>query len=404
MGLSNFARIGKGVITKLIGLQDNYIEYYTKEEPKRDEEKSGCFSCPVYQAKCQMSEFDITDAYEYMECQCGGCSQAVFTDSYTVTKKYINEKNRFGYQQTLKSYPIKIFLILHFLGPDSHGLIMDVSIKELAGLAGCSAATVRAAVRKLSECGYIQVCESGSYDNHINVLITEYSDYHKTAEEGGRGYITMSSDMMGKLLGIKRLNTLRLNLKGILEVDSASLQTGGSEMASATATYKKLQGFLPKYCRRNVIISALKQDSSIFHFDYSDQAVTFNINPEFSQRNMRDSMLKNEESVMRKYIENLNRTLLMAGMDYVRGADPLADAHLSALRITEAEGYIPLQLADKDYKDLASMCVQFNRDIVRKAVITAYNQYTAQGQTIKNFGGMIRTIILGFQSSGSTAA
>jgi len=120
--------------------------------------------------------------------------------------------------------------------PDSHGLLMDVSIKELAG---CSAATVRSAVQKLSECGYIQVCESGSYDNHINVLITEYSDYHKTEEKGGRGcYITMSSDMMEKLLGIKGLNMLRLNLKGILEVDNASLQTGEPEMASATATYK----------------------------------------------------------------------------------------------------------------------------------------------------------------------
>lgn len=404
MELSCFARIGKGVITKLIGLQDNYIEVYVKKEPQRDEERSGCHSCPVYQAKCQMREFGITGALEYMECQCGGCPQAVYTESYTETKKYINEKNRFGYQQTLKSCPIKIFLALHFLMPDHHGLLMDVSIKGLAELAGCSAATVKAAVRKLSECGYIQVCDSGNYDRHINVLLTEYRDYHKTAEEGGRGYITMSSGMVKKLLGIKGLNALRLNLKGILEVDSASLQAGDPEMSSATATYKKLQGFLPKYCKRNVIISALGQDSSIFRFDCSDRAVTFNINPEFAQRNMRGSMLGNEEAAMREYIESLNRTLLMAGNEYVRGADPLADARLSALRITEAEGYAPLHLDAKDYKDLASMCVQFSRDAVQKAVITAYNQYTARGKSIKNFGGMVRTIIRGFTASRSTAA
>ncbi len=404
MELNYFARIGKGVITKLIGLQDKYIEVYVKKEKKRDEERSGCRSCPVYQAKCQMRDSGITGALEYMECQCAGCSQAVYTEFYTETKKYINEKNRFGYQQTLKSYPIKIFLILHFLMPDSHGLLMDVSIKELAGLAGCPTATVKAAVRRLSECGYIQTCESGRYDRHINILITEYRDYHKTAEEGGRGYITMSSGMLEKLLGIKGLNTLRLNLKGILEVDSASLQTGDPEMSSASATYKKLQGFLPKYCRRGVIISALGQDSSIFRFDCSDRAVTFNINPEFAQRNMRGSMLKSEEAAMREYIDSLNRTLLMAGNEYVRGADPLADASLSAFRIAEAEGYAPLRLNAKDYKDLASMCVQFSRDDVRKAVITAYNQYTARGKSIKNLGGMVRTIIRGFLASRNTAA
>lgn len=394
MKLNNFARIGKGVITKSIGLQKNYIDVYEKEEQKLDEQQSGCLYCPVYQAKCQMREVDVTDALDFLECQCKGCSQAVYTTGYKVCKKYINEKNQFGYQPTLKSYSIKLLLVYHFLQPDAYGTLKDVSIKGLAELIGCTAATVRANNKVLEEYGYCYICDSGLYDNHINVFLPEYKDYHKTAAEGGRGYITMSVSMVKKILDIKGLNTLRLNLKGILEVDNASFgNTEDPEMSATTTSYKKIRGFLPDYCRRNVIIKALQQDNSIFDLTYHDNAVTFNIHPEFAQKNMRESMLENEEANIKRYIENLNQTLSAAGEDYIKGANPIVDARMAGYRIADTSKHTMLILSDKDYKDLASMCVQYNRDIVQSAVITAYNNYTVHGREIRNFGGMIRAII-----------
>lgn len=394
MKLNNFARIGKGVITKSIGLQENYIEVYEKGERKLDEQQSGCLLCPVYQAKCQMREVDVPDALSCLECQCESCSQAVYTTEYKIRKKYINEKNQFGYQHTLKSCSLKLLLTYHFLQPDAYGIIKDVSIKGLAELVGCTTATIKANNKALEEYGYCSICESGLYDNHINVFLPEYKDYHKTAAEGGRGYITMSASMMEKILDMKGLNTLRLNLKGIIETDNASFgNTENPEMSVATASYKKLRGFLPDYCKRNVIIKALQQDSSIFNLEYHDNAVTFRIHPEFAQKNMRESMLANEEANMKEYIENLNQTLSMAGEGYIKGADPIVDAYMEGYRITDAYMHTALLLSDKDYKDLASMCVQYNRDIVQSAVITAYNNYTLLGREIRNFGGMIRAII-----------
>lgn len=394
MKLNNFARIGKGVIIKSIGLQENYIEVYEEGERKLDEQQSGCLFCPVYQAKCQMREVDVPDALSFLKCQCEGCSQAVYTTEYKIHKKYINEKNQFGYQHTLKSYSIKLLLIYHFLQPDAYGMIKDVSIKGLAELIGCTTATIKASNKVLEEYGYCYICDSGLYDNHINVCLPEYKDYHKTAAEGGRGYITMSASMMEKILNIKGLNTLRLNLKGIIETDNASFgNTENPEMSAATASYKKLRGFLPDYCKRNVIIKALQRDSSIFNLEYQDTAVTFHIHPEFAQKNMRESMLANEEAGMKKYIENLNRTLSMAGEGYIKGADPIVDACMESYGIADASRHTALVLSDKDYKDLASMCVQYNRDIVQSAVITAYNNYTLFGREIRNFGGMIRAII-----------
>lgn len=392
--LNNFARIGKGVITKSIGLQKNYIDVYEKGERKLNERQSGCLYCPVYQAKCQMREFNVTDALNFLECQCKGCSQAVYTTEYKICKKYINEKNRFGYQHTLKSYSIKLLLVYHFLQPDAYGTLKDVSIKGLAELIGCTTATVKANNKVLEEYGYCYICDSGLYNNHINVFLPEYKDYHKTAAEGGRGYITMSVSMMEKILGIKGLNTLRLNLKGILEVDNASFgNTENPEMSSTTTSYKKIRGFLPNYCKRNVIIKALQQDSSIFNLTYHDNAVTFSIHPEFAQKNMRESMLINEEARIKEYIENLNQTLSMAGENYIKGADPIVDARIEGYRIADTSKHTMLVLSDKDYKDLASMCVQYNRDLVQSAVITAYNNYTVHERDIRNFGGMIRAII-----------
>lgn len=404
MELNNFARIGKSVITKSIGLQKNYIEVYEKGERVLNERQSGCFCCPVHKAKCQMREFDVTDALNFLECQCEGCSQAVYTTEYKTCKKYINEKNKFGYQPTLKSYSIKLLLAYHFLQPDAYGTLKDVSIKDLAELIGCTPATVKASNKVLAEYGYCHICESGLYDNHINVILAEYRDYHKTAAEGGRGYITMSASMLKKILDIEGLNTLRLNLKGILEVDNASFgNTENPELESATASYKKLRGFLPDYCKRNVIVKALQKDSSIFDLTYHGNAVTFSIHSEFAQKNMRESMLRIEEAQIKKYIENLNETLSRAGGFYVKGFDPLVDARMESYHIADTSRHTTIPLSDKDYKDLASMCVQYNCDIVQSAIITAYNSYTIRGREIRNFGGLIRAIIRRCLSAGKAA-
>lgn len=395
MEMSNFARIGKGVISRMIGLQKNYTEeYHVKQGQKRDEEKSGCHQCPVYQAKCQLRDAGLEEEADKIESMCGGCSDAVYITEYKTYKKYVNEKNRFGYQKTLKSSAIKLLLSYHFMQPDAHGLVRDVSLKELAELTGCTVTTVKAGNQKLMEYGYIQLCESGRYDGCVNVLLTEYRDYHKTASEGGRGYITISSSMMKKILHMEGLNTLRINLKGILLVDNASFRDmENPEMSSATATYKTLRGFLPGYCKKNVIIKAMQRDDSVFSFNCLDKCAEFRINREFAQKNMRSMMMSEEEASMKEFVVKLNRTLFAAGKNYIKGVNQTVDKYLSSYHIAEAEGYTLLQLCEKDYKDLAALCVQYNRDAVQEAVIKAYNTHILHGIKVRNFGGMIRSLI-----------
>lgn len=397
LNLSKFAHIGKGVITKAIGLQENYAVVFEKAEAVLDEEASGCAGCPAFQEKCRLRDSAGADDAELvaLECQCKSCPKAVFTERYDEKKKYINEKNMFGYQPTLKSNAIKLLLAYHFMMPDCHGIINDVSLKGLAELLGCAKATVLASNKMLADYGYCCFCNSGAYDGHINVILNDCKNYYKTAEEGGRGYITMSLELFEEILKIDGgLNALRLNIKGILEVDSASYRhTETPEMESATASYKKLRGFLPGYCKRNVIVKALDHESSIFDFTCSDSSVTFSLKPEFAQKNMRQVMMEEEEAGMKEYVGQVNATLFAAGHEYEKGADPLVDARLSRFGIITACGYGTIILTEENFQDLASMCMQYGRERVRQAVIDVYNGYTLQMRKIINYGGLVRTLI-----------
>lgn len=394
MELNQFARIGKGVLSKSIGLQKNYVEEYVKSQDKLNENKSGCHECPIYKAKQQFIALDMAEAAEQLENQCKNCSTSVWEASYTQCIRYINEKNKYGYQPTLKCNAIKLLLLYHFLQPDERGFLKNISIKSLASTIGCTVATIHACNSVLSKYNYCYICESGLYDNHINVYLTEYKNYHKTAAEGGRGYITMSSDMLMDLIGISSLNTLRLNIKGILEVDNVSYsQTQNKNYSTVDTTYKKLRGFLPAYCKNNIIRKALEKDTSIFDLTFYDKGVSFSIHPKYAQKQLRNSMLENTKDNLIDFVDSINNAIDI--LETAKHPDEQAKIKesLSSMHISNMEKYPPLTLQTTDYMDLASLSLQYNPQIVRSAIIHIYNTYIASNHPIEKFGALTRTVI-----------
>ena len=203
---------GKGVITKSIGLQENYIDVFEVAESKPDEEKSGCAGCPL----CRPSARCVTRAQGSRGntgIQMQGMPAGCLHGNLYRKEKVHQRKEPVRLPETFKSNAIKLLMVYHFLQPNAAGMVTDISIKGSAEMVGCTTATVRACNKTLSGYGYCHTCESGIYDGCINIILPEYRDYHKTAAEGGRGYITMSSGMMHKILGLQGVNTLRLNLK-----------------------------------------------------------------------------------------------------------------------------------------------------------------------------------------------
>lgn len=396
MELNSYARIGKAVITKAIGLQKNYKEVYVKSEDKLNENKSGCCDCEIYKLKCQFAALGLTEVCDTLQEQCRTCSQAVWDVSYTTHIEYINEKNRYGYRPTLKANAIKLFITYHFLQPDALGFIKNVSVKELAAFLDCTPATIRFSNEILSSYGYCCFCSSGIDDNHINVLLPEYKNYHKPASEGGRGYLTLSSDMLSELLSIDHLNTLRLTIKGILEVDNASIyDVANPNLTDVTSSFDKLRGFLPSYCKPNVIRKALEQGDAIFEYSFSASSVTFSMKEEYSKKNMRKAMLMESEQAIMDHVDCLNDVLELADDKKLSTNEERERTQvlLTMFSIGSFSQYPSLILTKDDYSDLASMCVQYNMNMVKQAVSCIYNDYIARNIPVESFGALTRHYI-----------
>lgn len=394
MELNSYARIGKAVITKAIGLQKNYKEVYVKSEDKLNESKSGCYDCEIYKLKCQFAALGLTEVCDALQEQCRTCSQAVWDASYTTHIEYINEKNRYGYQPTLKANAIKLFITYHFLQPDALGFIKNVSVKELAGHLNCTPATIRFSNEILSSYGYCFFCGSGIDDNHINVLLPDYKNYHKPASEGGRGYLNLSNDMLSELLSIDHLNTLRLTIKGILEVDNASIyDVTNPNLTDVTSSFDKLRGFLPSYCKPNVIRKALEQGDAIFEYSFSDNSVTFSMKEAYSKKNMREAMLMESEQAIMDHVDCLNDVLELADDKKFSADEDRTKALLAMFSIGSFASYPALLLTKDDYFDLASMCVQYNTNMVKQAISCIYNDYVARHIPVDSFGALTRHYI-----------
>lgn len=394
MELSSFARIGKGSLTKAIGLQKNYVEVYSKGPDVLNECQSGCHGCIIHQKKEELRALGLNEEADRIHCFCHTCPSSVWEPAYTAKKRYINEKNRYGYQPTLKGNAIKLLLLYHFLQPDSQGFIKDICVKELAAAIGCAPATIDACNHILQDYGYCYFCNSGIRDRYINIFLPEYKDYHKTAAEGGRGYITMSRDMLSDLCGIKSLNTLRLNLKGILEVDNASYSDARSDTFSpVTSQYQRLRGFLPSYCKRNVIQKALEQSDAIFDLTFDEHNVTFTIREKYAQKNLREKMLEDTKESLIGHIDHINMLLTDAANAKHPEEKERLDTILSMLDISPSEKYPSLCFTLSDYEDLASLALQYSLRMVHMAVSQIYNKFILQNHPVEKIGALARTII-----------
>lgn len=387
MELNSFARIGKGVISKSIGLQKNYKEVFIKNADVLNERKSMCGDCPIHKLKEELRLLGLEEEADKIHEKCRECSSSVWEPSYTT--HYVNEKNKYGYQPTLKSNAIKLLLLYHFLQPDGNGFIKNVSIKGLAEKLGCTVATINASNQALAEYNYCYICNSGLLDNHINVYLPEYKDYHKTAAEGGRGYITMSSDLLLALLNVRSLNPLRLTLKGILTIDNAS---SGKSGCTAETTYAQLRGFLPQYCKNNVIRKALEQENSILDSAFTDKCISFSIHEEYNQKNMRNSMKKANEDSLIQFVDNLNDAIDAA--NGATGSEKEAiEEVLATMKVQKFPKYPSLVFHLTDYSDLAALSIQYNLAIVQSAIMQIYNHYIANSVNVESYGALARTLI-----------
>lgn len=393
MELNEFAKIGKGVLSKAIGLQKNYTEDYIKVHDSIDVVKSGCSNCPYYNYNNNVDPFSSYQDYKESKVfspECSSCSSAVWHTKYQVIHRRINERNRYGYQPTLKSNAIKLLLLYHFLQPDSYGFIKNVNIKDLAAVLNCTVSTINACNKVLSDYDYCYISDSGIAKNHISVYLTDYKNYHKTASEGGRGYLTLSSAMLKEIFSLHSLNALRMQVKGLLEIDNSRIKNISE--TSASATYKKLRGFLPQYCKNNVIKKALAEKTALFTAVLSKDGVEFSLNDSFTVSSLRNKILSHAEKSIESFVMNINDTVEDYDSDLPDKKESALEA-FTEMNILRANKYKSVLLTKDDYASLSSLAVQYNLQIVLSSLTQIYNTYFLQDKPVNNIGALCRTFI-----------
>lgn len=381
MNMMTFCNVGKAVLTKTLGLQKNYSETIESSYEVIDTEASGCESCKWHKIK------SVTKPSEelYAECEkaCASCPHRCMKTEYTYQKIYHNEKNRFGYQPTLKTNAIKLFLAYHFLNVDSIGFIKNVNLQELANKLNCDIKTVNNNNAILQDYGYIHFTKVDT--NLINVYLPEYENYFKPASARGRGFLVMSKTVFEEVLKINSINELRITLRELMEFDSLN----NKKTDSIEKSYGEMKRVLPAYCKRNIIQKASNK-LSMFVTEIKDNLIKFTIKPEYDAKKQKEQQLAYYEQEITSFSQEFAQDVAEINTNIYNSKDSKFANFFTEPETVEYRCWFFTAL---EIADLAALCLQYSYDIVIKALQSIYKTYKLKGTPIKNLGGLTRTVI-----------
>lgn len=396
MKMEAYASIGKKVLKNAIGLQHNRKETIYVPIQKLDEKESGCFSCKQYFLKQSLQKNPDSPLYLTACSACESCPNRVNYNTYEEKTVYINEKNRYGmnrgYNITLKSNGLKLFILLHMFHPDRYGIIQNLNISDLQELLYCDRKTITTNLDKLKQYGYIEYVRPQR--GYITVVLTDYESYFSPAKEGGRGYMTLSKELVMELIRIKDLNCLRLFLHQLIDSDSYS----HTQKSTFTKSYRELAGYLPGYYKPNHVRKGLTKglDSPIFRLDIQDASVSFRLNDAFDAKKIKDDIINTSRKEYTEYIEFLNDSFDQINSGQASPENLLPEIYYQDNR----PGYY------KDYsvnqniiRDLAKMTWQFSVYDIKDAIDYIYKNYILHNKPIDNYPGLVRTLIVQFHQN-----
>lgn len=390
--MEQYASIGKLALKNAIGLQKNRKEIEYKTVSKLDEKASGCFECPIYSRKQIFKAHPESSEY-YAACQaCANCSHCIYSTVIEERVKYINEKNRFGtkigYSETLKTNGLKLFLVLHMMHPNRFGHIFNLSISGLKEILGCDRKTILANLEKLKEYQYIQYVASEKR-GCVNVIITGYESYFKPAQEGGRGYMVFSLELVKALLEIKDLTALRLFLHQLIDTDNYSDTAKQIQHRS----YQELLGCLPGCYKPFHIRKALSSNHSpIFQLNVDDAkaSVTFKLNPSYNAKKVKEELISDAKKLLIKYVDKLNDHFELINQQKAHSEDLLNEIYYINGRPKQ---YVPYSVSRSDLEETAKMAWQFSIHDILDAIDYIYIHFTLKKTPIDNYPGLVRTVI-----------
>lgn len=340
---TRYASVGKAVLIRMIGLQENY-----KDTKMLDRKKSGCFSCPHFGESLKNPE----------------CSHCAACRSKTYSSSYINENNRYGYQPPQSLCAMKLFLYLHFCSVTGSGVIEDVSISALSEKIGISQRNIHYCLKHLERDEYIAYGRNGYGPGHYSVILKDYENYFKKANEGGRGYLTLSLDCLKKLLLSHSVNQMRLYLRLYVNIDDRkALPFTRETFLSDSRNTRELSRYFPAYFKQGKVLRLLDIKTDLFSFSEQDGQVSYTLRQEFFG-DLSKQEYKNEcYSSLKSYVEDANLQIKRY-MAYEATADTIPKELIQqAIHARMSGSACFIGVEDHDLQDLAAIATQYGYDI-----------------------------------------
>ena len=388
--MRRFAPIGKLLLKRAVGLQRNFKEIEYETVSKLDEQASGCFACPNYSLKAVFEWHPESEQYQNACRICEGCASRVYKEELVEKVTYVNEKSRYAgepghYICTLKTNAIKLLLVLHMMHPNRWGHIMKLPVNKVKQILGCDRKTVCANLEKLKHYGYVDYV-----NNHglLNVVLNGYENYFKTAREGGRGFLTLSSALVEELLDIRELTTMRIFLQQLVEADDH----GQVEQKVIKKSYQELLRGLPEYCKPTHIKKSLlqHQDNQIFDLKIEDK-VTFCLNKKFDAKQVKEALIRESREDLVSYVAQLNDKFEKINEGELQPEFCLPDIFHN--RKSVEKEYVPFVISATAFTDLAKMCWQFSIYEIMDTLNYVYVNYKLKNEPIKNLAGLVRALL-----------
>lgn len=395
--LSKYARIGKAPIIKAIGVQKNHTETVYHEHKELDVNASGCFSCPNYKY-VEFKEYMPEKIRNACAERCRNCPHATYKTVTTESIRYVNEQNMYGYAPRLKAIAIKLLLIYHFCSPDGRGVVKDLSVKQLAGLIGCTQRSIKNANETLANYGYILISQIGWKPNTFSIQLTEYDTYYLPADKGGRGYATFNKSCLFEILKIKDLNQLRVFLRAALEID---MERAGGKETSIKESYSSLRLFLPQYCKPGVIRQAITKVSNLFKVYCTDTSVVLTMLNSYHGRNQYEKEASQNSALFKKLFTEIDDAITAVNGALIHNK-PVPEAKLNYLSTLGINSTIPsgsgknlfvtFKIKEKDINDLGILATAFGYQEIKNYIGYIYENYTVHFR-MDRIGALLRTIL-----------
>ena len=369
-----FANIGKSNLIQALGLQRNYKTF----------SESACAGCKYY----GLNMDSLSD-----ESPCKNCPRR--NQSFESGKPiYVNEKNKYQIngeiRNSLNCNALKLFMILHTYNPDKYGITSTIDENELAKKLNVHVRTIQNCLQNLQENNYIVYSNAGIGWRFINVQILNYNIQFLPAQYGGRGYVILDSDLLKKLIAIKSVTALRLNIRILLEQDVQRLKDFLSDEAvvTITKTYAELGRYLPKYCKRNIIIKALGMEQDVMEIHINTINAVFVMGDSCNCKKMKQDRLEDCKKDLMEFVRIFNDSIYSCFYEPEAPIDEKIEPLLKNLSQP-----ITFAFHNTELDDMASMCLQYSKETTINAFYEFCQKYLCKEIEYHNLGGLVRTII-----------